>query len=54
LFGFGVLDVVEALAVELGEPDAVGLVGDVEVQDGPHEREAAFLLHKHHLAAQAA
>jgi hypothetical protein len=33
----------EALAFELGEVDAVGGVGDVEVQDGPDEREAAGL-----------
>src|SRR5215218_6765472 len=36
-------DPLEALAVELAEPDAVGLVGDVEVEDGPDEREAAGL-----------
>ena len=41
LFGFGVFGVVEALAVELGESDVVGLVGDEEIEDGPHEREAA-------------
>jgi hypothetical protein len=33
----------EALAVELGEPDAVGRVGDLEVNDGPDEGEAAGL-----------
>jgi hypothetical protein len=33
----------EALAFELGESDAVGGVGDVEVKDGPDEREAAGL-----------
>jgi hypothetical protein len=33
----------EALTVELVEPDAVGLVGDEEIEDGPDEREAAFL-----------
>ena len=33
----------EGLALELGELDAVGGVGDVEVQDGPDEREAARL-----------
>jgi hypothetical protein len=31
------------LAFELGEPDAVRGVGDVEVEHGPHEREAAGL-----------
>jgi hypothetical protein len=31
------------LAVEFGEANAVGLVGDEEVKDGPHEREAAVL-----------
>jgi hypothetical protein len=36
-------EVAQALAVELGEPDAVGGVGDVEVKDGPHEGEAAGL-----------
>ena len=29
--------------VELGEPDAVRLVGDDEVQDGPYQGEAAVL-----------
>ena len=33
----------EALAFELGELDAVGGVGDVEVEHGPDEREAAGL-----------
>ena len=33
----------EVLAFELGELDAVGGVADVEVQDGPDEREAAGL-----------
>jgi hypothetical protein len=33
----------EALALELVEPHAVGGVGDVEVEDGPHECEAAGL-----------
>jgi hypothetical protein len=28
----------QALAFELGEPDAIGGVGDVEVKDGPDER----------------
>ena len=41
--GFVVSDAVEPLAVELGEPDAVGLVGDEEIEDGPDQREAAFL-----------
>jgi hypothetical protein len=39
----GVSDPVEALAFELGELDAVGGVGDVEVEDGPDEGEAAGL-----------
>jgi len=39
--GRGVAAAVEVLAVERGEVDAVGLVGDQEVQDGPDEREAA-------------
>ena len=34
---------VEGLALELGELDAVGGVADVEVKDGPDEREAAGL-----------
>jgi hypothetical protein len=29
------------LAVELGESDAVSLIGDDEVEDGPDKREAA-------------
>ena len=33
----------ELLALELGELDAVGGVGDVEVEHGPDEREAAGL-----------
>jgi hypothetical protein len=37
------LDVLEALAFELGELDAVGGVGDAEVKDGSDEREAAGL-----------
>jgi hypothetical protein len=41
--GFVVSDAVEALAVELGEANAVGLVGDEEIQDGPDEGEAAVL-----------
>jgi hypothetical protein len=34
---------IELLAVELGELDAVGGVGDVEVKDGPDKRQAAGL-----------
>jgi hypothetical protein len=41
--GFVVSDAAESLAVEFGEPDAVALVRDEEVQDGPDEREAAVL-----------
>jgi hypothetical protein len=39
------------LAVELVEPDAVGFVGDQEVEDRPDERQAAFLAGEaaHHL-----
>jgi hypothetical protein len=40
---FFVSDRLEALALELGEFDAVGGVGDVEVEDGPDEGEAAGL-----------
>jgi hypothetical protein len=43
LVGAFVSHSLEALAVELGEADAVGLAGDVEVEDGPDEREAAVL-----------
>src|SRR4051795_4317336 len=48
LLGSGVVgrlvsDALEALAFELGERDAVGGVADVEVKDGPDEREAAGL-----------
>src|SRR5215211_1589995 len=43
LFVSVVSDPLEALALELGEPDAVGGVGDVEVKDGPDECEAAGL-----------
>ena len=43
MVGFVVSDVVESLAVELGEPDAVGLVSDEEIEDGPDERESAVL-----------
>jgi hypothetical protein len=41
----------EALAVELVEADAVGLVGDQQVEHGPDEREAALLAGEaaHHL-----
>ena len=39
--GFVISDAVESLAVELGEADAVGLVRDEEIQDGPDQREAA-------------
>jgi hypothetical protein len=51
--GFVVSDVVESLAVELGEPDAVGLVRDEEIENGPDEREAAVLAREaaHHLRA---
>ena len=43
----------EVLAVECGEVDAVGLVGDQQVQDGPDEGEAAGLAGEpaHHLGA---
>jgi hypothetical protein len=41
--GFIIADVLEALAFELGELDAVGGVGDVEVKDGPDEGQAAGL-----------
>ena len=43
MVGWLVADGLEALAFELGEVDAVGGVGDVEVQDGPDEGEAAGL-----------
>jgi hypothetical protein len=43
LIGGLVADALEALAFELGELDAVGGVADVEVKDGPDEREAAGL-----------
>jgi hypothetical protein len=41
----------EVLTVDLGEPDAVGLAGDVEIEDRPDEREAAVLAAEpaHHL-----
>jgi hypothetical protein len=38
-----VADSLEALAVEMVEADAVGLVGDQEVKDSPDERQEAFL-----------
>jgi hypothetical protein len=41
--GFVISGAVESLAVELGEPDAVGLVSDEEIQDGPDQGEAAVL-----------
>src|SRR3954454_13086897 len=49
--GFVVSDAVESLAVELGEADAVGLVRDEEIQNGPDEGEAAVLTGEaaHHL-----
>ena len=40
---FAVSNSVEPLVVELGEADAVGFVGDDEVEHGPDEREAAGL-----------
>jgi hypothetical protein len=43
LFSSLVSHLLEALALELGELDAVGGVGDVEVEDGPDEGEAAGL-----------
>jgi hypothetical protein len=39
LVGCLVSDALEVLAFELGEPDAVGGVGDVEIENGPDERE---------------
>jgi hypothetical protein len=38
-----VSEAAQALAFELGEPDAVGGVGDVEIENRPDEREAAGL-----------
>jgi hypothetical protein len=38
-----VSDPLEALAFEFAEPDAVGGVGDVEVEHGPDEGEATGL-----------
>ena len=48
-----VADPLEALALEFVEADAVGLVGDQEVEDGPDEGEAAVLAGEaaHHLRA---
>jgi len=43
LFVAGVCGSFEVLAVERGEVDAVGLVGDEQVEDGPDEGEAAGL-----------
>ena len=43
LFVAGVSRSFEVLAVECGEVDAVGLVGDQEVEHGPDEGEAAGL-----------
>jgi hypothetical protein len=43
LVGCSVSDVLQALAFELGELDAVGGVADVEVEDRPDEGEAAGL-----------
>src|SRR5207302_9687994 len=43
LFMALVSDPLEALALELGELDAVGGVADVEVEHGPDERETAGL-----------
>jgi hypothetical protein len=51
VIGFVVSGAVESLAVELGEPDAVGLVGDEEIEDGPDQGRAAVLAGEptHHL-----
>jgi hypothetical protein len=43
LFVFFVADVLEALAVECVEVDAVGLVGQKEIEDRPDEGQAAVL-----------
>src|SRR3954462_15487887 len=53
LVGFVISDVVEPLAVEFGEADAVGLVRDEEIEDGPDQGEAAVLAGEaaHHLGA---
>ena len=53
MVGFVVSDAVESLAVELGEPDAVGLVSDEEIEDRPDQGEAAVLAGEaaHHLRA---
>jgi hypothetical protein len=51
--GLVISGAVESLAVELGEADAVGLVGDEEIQDGLDQGEAAVLAGEaaHHLCA---
>ena len=41
VLGRGVAGAVQVLAVGGGEADAVGLVGDQEVEDGPADSEAA-------------
>ena len=53
LFGAVVSRSFEVLAVECGEVDAVGLVGDEQVQYGPDEGEAAGLAGEaaHHFGA---
>jgi hypothetical protein len=53
LFVSFVADPLEALALEFVEADAVGLVGDEEVEDGPDEGEAAVLAGEaaHHLGS---
>ena len=53
LFGAFVSCSPEALVVELAEADAVGLVGDQEIEHGPDEREAAGLAGEaaHHLGS---
>jgi hypothetical protein len=51
--GFVISGAVEPLAVELGEPDAVGLVSGEEVEYGLDQGEAAVLAGEaaHHLGA---
>ena len=53
LFVAGVCGSFEVLAVERGEVDAVGLVGDKQIEHGPDEGEAAVLAGEasHHLGA---
>src|SRR3954447_3041664 len=53
IVGRRVAGAVEVLAIELGEADAVGFVGDQQVQDGPDERQAAVFAGEaaHHLGA---